>query len=190
LFASGIRVFGDNLYDYPVNPNPLTIPKDSVIVCLAGGKHRIEAAYSLFAEGVGDRLFVVGAGKKTTAIGLAKIQAVDAAQKIPWDRFERILVENESRNTIENAFVVKRFLDQNPDVKNLVLVTSSYHMRRAKFVIAHQIPADINIIPYTPANTEIEHENWWQSWLGVSVTAEEYFKFLMASLLVPRLGYF
>lgn len=190
LLIAGIRVFGDNLYDYPDNPPADSLPKDGVIVCLAGGKYRIEAAFSLYANGVGDRLFIVGAGRKATKDGLAKLQAVATAQKIPWDRFDRIIVETESRNTIENAFAVKRFLEQNPQVKRILLVTSSYHMRRAEFMIANQLPHDLQIVPYTPPNSEIGKSNWWHTWLGITVTSEEYFKLLLVKLLLPTLGYF
>lgn len=190
LLIIAIRYYGDFLYDYPLNPDHTSLPKDAVIVCLAGGKHRIETAYSLFADGVGERLLIVGAGKKATVMGLARVQGVEVAQKIPWDRFDKIVVETESKNTIENAFVVKRYIEQNPKVKNLILLTSSYHILRAKFMIAHQIPVDINIIPYTPQNELISRKNWWHSWLGIQITTEEYFKYLMANLLIPTLGYF
>ncbi len=190
LAIAGIRIYGDNLYDYQSNPPEDSLKKDASIICLAGGKYRIETAFSLYARGVGDRMYIVGAGKKATKAGLAKLQAVETAQKIPWDRFDRILVETESRNTIENAFAVKRYLEQNPQIKKIILVTSSFHMRRAEFMISSQLPHDVEIIPYTPLNTEIGRDNWWQTWLGITVTTEEYFKLLMVKLLVPALGYF
>lgn len=184
----GLLAFGGNLYNFPANPDPLTLPKDSVVICLAGGKHRIEAAFSLFADGVGDRLYIIGAGKKATAAALSRIQATRVAQKISWDRFDKIQVESESRNTIENAFVVKRFLNQAPEAKTVVLVTSSYHMRRALFILSLHLPSNIHVIPYTPLVQEIDRDSWWQSGLGISVTAEEYFKFLMVKMLLPWLS--
>jgi uncharacterized SAM-binding protein YcdF (DUF218 family) len=190
LLIAGIRFYGDNLYDYPENPALPSLQKDTAIVCLAGGKYRIEAAFSLYANGVGERLFIVGAGPKATKDGLAKLQAVETAQKIPWDRFDRIVVENESRNTFENALVVKSFLEQHPQVKKILLVTSSYHMRRAEFMIASQIPADVQIIPFTPMSGEVGKQNWWQSWLGISLTVEEYTKLWLLKVLLPMLGYF
>lgn len=186
----GIRLLGDNLYNYPANSDPASIPKDAVVICLAGGKQRIESAFSLYADGVGQRLYIVGAGKNASAAALSRMQASQVAQKISWDRFDKIQVETESRNTMENAFVVKRFLEQNPQVKNVVLVTSSYHMRRALFMIALQIRADVKIIPHAPANLEFERNKWWQSWNGITVTIVEYAKYLLASFLIPRLGYF
>ena len=186
----GIRLYGDYLYEYPPNPPLESLPKDAVIICLAGGKHRIEAAYALFAEGVGERLLIVGAGRKATVMGLARLQGVEVAQKIPWDRFEKIQVETESRNTIENAYAVKRYVEQNPNVKKIILLTSSYHVRRAQFMISHQIPADVSITPFTPPNEQLGRKNWWHSWLGIQLTVEEYFKYLMARVLIPSLGYF
>jgi uncharacterized SAM-binding protein YcdF (DUF218 family) len=116
LSIAGIRFYGDNLYDYQSNPPENSLKKDGAIICLAGGKYRIETAFSLYASGVGEKMYIVGAGKKATKASLAKLQAVETAQKIPWDRYDRILVETESRNTIENAFAVKRYLEQNPQI--------------------------------------------------------------------------
>lgn len=181
---------GDRLYEYPANPEISALPRDAVIICLAGGKFRIEAAYSLYAQGVGQKLLIVGAGKRSSATVLAKAHAEETLHKISEERFQKIQVETESRNTIENAFAVSRFLQQNQDVKNVVLITSGYHMRRAELMITNQVHRSVSIIPYTPTNEAIGKNNWWHSWLGIQVTTVEYFKFLMAALLIPRLGYF
>jgi uncharacterized SAM-binding protein YcdF (DUF218 family) len=185
-----IRLSGDLLYNYPANPAPLAFPKDTVIACLAGGKHRIESAFELFADGVGEQLWIIGAGKHSTVSTLARAQAGDVFQKIPWDRFDKILVESESRNTIENAFAVKRLLDQNPGLKNLVLVTSPYHMRRSILMIEHHIPLDIHVIPFTPISADFGREDWWYSWSGISLTIAETVKFELARILIPHLSYF
>lgn len=190
LVIIAIRLLGDRLYHYPPNREPQAIPKDSVIVCLAGGKHRIETAYRLFASGVGEKLWIIGAGKKSTVMGLARAQAIEVAQQIPWDRIDKIQVETESRNTLENAYAVKRLLEQNPGVKSLVLVTSSYHMRRAALMISYNIPPDVGLMPYTPESTDIELANWWHTWPGISLTTVEYVKLLLVALLLPGLGYF
>ncbi len=192
LLIASIRVLGANLYEYPQNPSIADLPRDkeAALICLAGGRYRIEAAFFLYAQGVGNRLLIVGAGPKATRDGLSKLQAVNSAQKIPWDRYDRIEVETDSRNTIENAFAVKRFLELHPSVRKIVLVTSSYHMRRAIFMIASQIDQKIEIVPYAPESTEISVQNWWHSWLGISVTVEEYLKFLAVRILLPIIGSF
>lgn len=185
-----IRLLGDQLYHYPANPDTAAISNESVIICLAGGKFRVEAAYSLFSKGVGQQMVIVGAGKKSTVSGLAKAHASGALTNIPADRFSRIQVETESRNTIENAFAVSRFLQQNPEVKTVVLVTSGYHMRRAQLMIENQVHGSVSIVPFTPQTEAIGRDNWWHTWLGIEVTVVEYFKLLLTSLLLPQLSSF
>jgi uncharacterized SAM-binding protein YcdF (DUF218 family) len=45
---------------------------------------------------------------------------------------EHILLEDKSRNTHENAMFTKKLLTQHPQFQKLLLVTSAFHMRRAK----------------------------------------------------------
>ena len=183
-----LRILGDRLYDYPLSPEPL--PKNSLLVCLAGGKYRVEAAFDLYARGIGEKLLIIGAGRKSTPIGLAKIHAEDSLAIIPEERFQQIEVETESRNTIENAFAVSRYLQQNPGLKNIILITSSYHMRRAQVMIQNQVGDEYKIIPYPPEKEILNGENWWHSILGIQITSVEYFKYLMATAIVPKLGFF
>lgn len=44
---------------------------------------------------------------------------------------EDILLEDKSHNTYENAQFTRKLLQQHPQIKRLVLVTSAFHMRRA-----------------------------------------------------------
>ena len=187
LLIVSIRFLGDNLYDYPTAADADSLPKDSAILCLAGGKFRIEAAFSLYARGIGDSLVIIGAGKKATPQSLARLHAPDV--QISAERFAKIQVETESRNTIENAFAVKKFLRENPTVKNVVLITSGYHMRRAQFMIESQLSSNaLKIFAFTPPAEGIGLTNWWHSWLGIQLTTREYVKFLLASFLLPKIG--
>ncbi len=188
LLIVAIRILGDQLYNYPQNPELTAIPPKTAIVCLAGGKFRVEAAYSLFAEGVGDRLFIIGAGKKSTPIGLARAHASGTMEKLNDSRIEKIFVETDSANTIENAVAVSRLMDQHPEIENVLLITSGYHMRRAQVMIESQLHRKVAVYPYVPTNEALTKTNWWHSWLGIQVTSMEYFKFQLARYLMPRIN--
>ncbi|WP_303311739.1 YdcF family protein [Hymenobacter sp. BT730] len=43
----------------------------------------------------------------------------------------RILIEDSSRNTHENALYTRKLLQVHPEIKSLVLITSAFHQRRA-----------------------------------------------------------
>ncbi|NUM30919.1 MAG: YdcF family protein [Bacteroidetes bacterium] len=47
-----------------------------------------------------------------------------------------IIIETESRNTSENAKYVKIILDKNPELKNVLLITSALHMPRSKYLFS------------------------------------------------------
>lgn len=185
LSILGIRVAGDILYQFPSNES-IQIPRDATIICLGGGKGRIEAAFTLFASGIGKDLYIVGVGKKSTVPLLLKNHAPDL--QISGERLSRVQVETESKNTMENAVAVSAYLNQHPDVKTIVLVTSGYHMRRATFIIGREAHKSLEIIPFNPPNEFIEQENWWHSWVGIQVTVVEYLKYFIATEIYPLLS--
>lgn len=186
---TAVRLCGDRLYDFAPNPEVTALPEDVSIICLAGGKKRVETALSLYAEGVGQNLVIIGAGPKSTVNGLIRAHAPEAAKRLSPERLARIHVETDSRNTIENAFAIDAYLHKNPKVKSILLVTSGYHMRRAQLLIELQTKRPVVIIPYTPPNEFIEQKNWWHTWLGIEVTTLEYLKLVLAKVLVPRLSF-
>jgi len=63
---------------------------------------------------------------------------------------DRILLESESKNTRDEAIVVKRMLAER-GVVNFVLVTSPLHMRRSMYTFAqqgmHPIPSPSALVP-------------------------------------------
>lgn len=184
-----VRQLGDQLYTFDVVKDPKALPADSAIICLAGGKHRIESALKLFAEGVGSHLLIVGAGRRATPATV--IRSHGAELSFSPERFARIQVETESRNTIENAFAVREFLHAHPEIRNVVLVTSGYHMRRARFMITHQVQPRVTILPLAATSAAadvIDRGNWWHSWLGINLTMREYAKFLLAAFVLPKVG--
>lgn len=187
LVFIGLRTVGDNLYLFPENPPLPSIPKDTAIICLAGAKGRIEEAFSLYAKGVGNSLYIIGAGKRSSIQTLVKNHAAQSAELISEPRLQQVRVETESRNTIENAAVVDRILQARPELQSFVLVTSGYHMRRAQFMIENQSHRKVQIIPYVPEKESIGRFNWWTTWLGIQITLMEYLKYLMAVILVPKL---
>ncbi len=191
FFAASVRLVGGLLYHYPEAPSIAQIPKDSLIVCLAGGRGRVRAALDLFASDVGTELFIVGAGPHTNLqTVLHTILSGPDAPKISSARLSKVLLEKDSRNTIENAYAVENFLRQNAQVHDVVLITSSYHMRRSLLILQSLLRKDVHVIPYSPPKEAIDQGNWWQSPLGVEVTIVEYSKFLLAKILIPNLSYF
>jgi uncharacterized SAM-binding protein YcdF (DUF218 family) len=104
-------------------------------------------------------------------------------------RAERILLESDSRNTREEAILIKRMLADR-GVTDFVLVTSPLHMRRSMLVFEregmHPIPSPSPLVPerlprasrFLPSDMWLQIGDsalyewlargyyWWHGWLG------------------------
>ena len=185
---TAIRLLGDRLYDFPDSTDISQLPRNVPVVCLAGGKGRIEVAFALYASGIGEALWLIGAGHKATLITIARKQAPELFPKISPLRSEKILIETESRNTVENAYIVDKYLQQNPQFNKVILVTASYHMKRAMLRIQRQAHREITIVPHASNKEGINRQNWWITWRGIELTTSEVAKLIFADLF-PYYGH-
>lgn len=90
----------------------------------------------------------------------------------------KIIIENKSRNTTENARLVKRVLDRY-DYSNPILVTSAFHMERAIRAFAK---VGVAVVPYpTDYHTGVSNRFGWSKLMpsaealsDVSLAVKEY----------------
>lgn len=185
-----VRLAGDSLYDYS-DRNLDKIGTSTVIVCLAGGKGRIPAALSMYSSGRGAALFVAGAGAKMTReMLLRENMSQELAALLSEERKQGIIVETQSRNTIENAYAAARFLRANPEITDIVLVTSAYHMRRSLLIFQNAIGKSVLVHPQTAKESTFRRDTWWESFAGFTITLQEWGKLVMAQLFLPLVEIF
>jgi uncharacterized SAM-binding protein YcdF (DUF218 family) len=165
----GMQQYGVDICNIQKNQN---VPqKPEMIVVLAGSVGRIEAAYELMKGHDIPLLLIAGAHTKVNFDELSK--------KYHWDGNDRgrIMVDNVSTTTWENAKVSEEFARQH-DIKNIVLVTSIYHMQRAEFLFKKIFSQDhVQIIPYGTYVQTVEMNSWWSDISVFQKVFKEYFKF-------------
>lgn len=182
-----LKYVGGALYEHKV---PFILENSNqplLVICLAGGKGRIEEALGLLAEGVSNQLFIVGAGKSSTATSIIKALTPEFKNTLPVTEklWQQITVETESKNTIENAIAVSQYLKQMQPTQRLILVTSSYHMKRSILILQNILGHDIEIYPVVPKQEQLEKNTWYKSWKGINLTLNEYVKLVFARILLP-----
>ena len=70
-----------------------------------------------------------------------------------------MIVDNKAKNTFENAYEVKKWLDKKIKIKNIILVSSYYHLPRSYIVFKKMIKTK-NIV-LSPVNKKISlNENY------------------------------
>ena len=100
-------------------------------VYLGPGADRFTNALWLYRAGR-VRCIIVSGGSGAV-LAKAHTEAADLATllRLAGVPARAILLEQQSRNTHENALFTKRLLAAHPDIRSLVLVTSAFHQRRA-----------------------------------------------------------
>lgn len=120
------------------------VPSDCIVVLGAKAhglepgrvlRARLEQAQKAYEQGLGGKILVCGGkGTDETVPEAAAMAAYLKAQGVPD---EDILLEQDSRNTRENLRFAKRIMEAN-GYRTCVLVTSDYHMARARLLAAQE----------------------------------------------------
>jgi len=123
------------------------IPQADAILVLGGeSQARPVAAARLYREGVASKVFIIGTGDHETN------RRALLSGGVPEDR---ITIEKESKSTLENANFAKPLLEA-AGVQRVLLVTSSFHARRALATFQQRIPG----IEFGVTTSRI---GWWDT---------------------------
>ena len=123
LYALGFALFAVTLG----TPAAADTPKVDAIVVITGGKGRIEHGASLLADGKAKRLLIAGADPLVRKVDL--VRRLGGKEKL----FDCCVdLGSESVDTRSNAEEANRWL-QRRKYRSIRLVTSDWHMRRARY---------------------------------------------------------
>lgn len=124
---------------------------DAILVLGGESQARPVAAAKLYREGVASKVFIIGTGDHETN------RRALLSGGVPDDR---ITIERESKSTLENANFAKPLLEA-AGVRRVLLVTSSFHARRALATFQQRIPG----IEFGVTTSRIE---WWDTPPGLN----------------------
>jgi uncharacterized SAM-binding protein YcdF (DUF218 family) len=144
------------------------------IVVLTGRASRISDAVELLAAKRGKRLLITGVYPTTTAAAIARL--VPEHQRLVS---EYVDLDHSAVNTVGNAKQTRDWVKVN-DFKSLIIVTSNYHMPRAMVELAHQLPADVELIAFPVLPEKVRVEAWWSSFATTKLLFAEYLKYVRA----------
>jgi uncharacterized SAM-binding protein YcdF (DUF218 family) len=95
-----------------------------------------------------------------------------------------VYFSNSSSSTREEAYGV-RWLMQKQGWKRLIVVTSNYHTRRARYIYRRVLdPADVRVVSAPDSN--YDPRAWWQSRLGLKIFFREWLAFAVAWVEMQR----
>jgi len=121
-------------------------PADAILVLGGESQARPVTAAKLYREGVASKVFIIGTGDHETN------RRALLSGGVPEDL---ITIERESKSTLENADFAKPLLEA-AGVRRVLLVTSSFHARRALATFQQRIPG----IEFGVTTSRI---GWWDT---------------------------
>ena len=174
-FLAGLQHFVLNL---PKTSSQAS-PTDGIVV-ITGGQQRLEDGLRLLQIGAGRALLVSGVGRGINKSILAEELDLGAPVMTLLDCC--VTLEFRAGDTRGNALAASQWVTKNK-FQSLRLVTSNYHMPRAKHVFTSKMP-DIEFYFWPVSPADLTLETWWQKPNIVRLLAREYAKYLTEHLRV------
>lgn len=151
-------------------------PADAIVVLAGEETERVEYGVKLFKKGWARKDMIIMAGGplvwKYTWAGLMKAHA--ESLNVPAGK---ILIEDKSRSTEEDAIYTKEILQKN-HIASIILVTSPYHSRRASIIFERVLGKDISIINAPAENSWLEIRDWWKRRRERTMVLNEFSKYI------------
>ena len=152
---------------------------DCIIVLgsMKAAKYRVPVAAKAFFSGRSEKIMLCG-GKVRNFSSESMAEADNMYQKalelgVPE---ASIIVEKSSQNTIENILCSLLELQRSMwlnKVKSVLLVTTTYHMRRSLHIAKYLFPSHISVYPCPADDTTTKRDNWMKTPEGIDRVKEE-----------------
>ena len=161
----------DRLLFEGLNDNGTSVDCIIVLGSIKAAEYRVPVAAKAFFSGRSEKIMLCG-GKIRDFSGESMIEADYMYKKaleleIPETS---IIIEKNSQNTIENIVCSLLELQRSMwlnKVKSVLLVTTTYHMRRSLHIAKYFFPSHISVYPCPADDTTTKRDNWMNTIEGI-----------------------
>ncbi len=160
---------------------------DAIVVLMGSIADRALEAADLYQGGYAPeiiigRSFTEGSGELTargvsipdpaelTAIAIAELGVPEAALTI---------MPEQAMSTMEEALIITDYLAEREDIETLIVVTSSYHSKRAKLIFNHalsDLDREVKVYARASRYDSFQPERWWGDRESAKRVVQEYQK--------------
>ena len=137
---------------------------------------RATRAAQIYRQGLG--AVVVASGRRLRPYaGVSELMEHDLIERgVPKDKILR--VAHDSDNTREEAKALAEVARQKK-WRIVIVVTSNYHTRRARYIFTHIFPADVRLQITGAHDGDFDPESWWEKRISIKKLVRE-----MAGMIV------
>jgi uncharacterized SAM-binding protein YcdF (DUF218 family) len=156
-----------------------TLERSDAIIVLSDDNFyadRATHASQIYRQGLAP--VVVASGRRLRPYaGISELMEHDLVERgVPKDKIIR--VAHDADNTREEAKALALVAKQKK-WRSVIVVTSNYHTRRARYIFSHVFPKDVKIRVSGATDGDFDPERWWEKRISVKELARE-----MAAMVV------
>src|ERR1043166_9119640 len=131
---------------------------------------RATRAAQLYRQGLAP--IVVASGRRLRPYaGIAELMEHDLVERgVPKDKILR--VAHDADNTREEAQSLAKLVAQRK-WREVIVVTSNYHTRRARYIFSHLLPASTKLRVTGAADGDFDPQRWWEKRVSVKELMRE-----------------
>jgi hypothetical protein len=131
---------------------------------------RATRAAELLKAGWAPRIVASGRGLRSYA-SIAELEEHDLTDRgVPVTAVVRFA--HRAENTRDEAAAISQLISSR-GWKRIILVTSNYHTRRARYICERSFPAGTELRVVAARDSEFDPDNWWRTRLGIKIFAHE-----------------
>ncbi len=166
---------------------PATAATAEAAVVLTGGSRRLEAGFALLAAENAPILFVSGVDERVDADELKALIAATTPHLSAETIACCLILGYGATDTIGNARETGLWM-RNGDRRSIILVTSNYHMPRARLEFEHAMPG-VAIHEHAVVPADVRLDAWWRYPGTLALLAGEWTKYLFAMVRIVATGW-
>ena len=162
---------------------------DAMIILMGNIPDRAMEAYDLYMEAYAREIIIVMANRYGIEVFRKKGIPLDGQTTITQKALTGIgvsgdiitILPGDAKSTQEEAVAVRNYMERNPGLDTLILVTSSYHSRRAALTFEKELShldRPTVLISCPSKYTGFQSENWWKDRESSKLVFFEYLKFV------------
>jgi len=180
-FATTLLICGFIAFSIHISnlePPTSIVKADGIVVLTGKGGGRLSAGADLLENGYGERLLISGVNRSLDTEDMRKVLSLED------DIYDCCVnLDYEAENTYENGLETANWA-RALGYEEIILVTSSYHMPRAKIEISTAMKG-IKITPYPVQRERSEDDPWWGGQENAKRILREYGKLLVTYAREP-----
>ena len=144
-----------------------TLERADALIILSDDNYyadRATRAALLFRQGLAPTVVASGRRLRPYA-GIAELMEHDLVERgVPKDKILR--VAHDADNTREEAQALAKVIAQKK-WREVIVVTSNYHTRRARYIFSHVLPASTKARITGAADGDFDPQRWWEKRISV-----------------------